>query len=51
MAEFYCKQVFPLVLGVSQTRAFSILGVTFQEDCRFTTHLRNKLKTFNAFLY
>ena len=51
MAGFYCKQVFPLVLGVSQTRAFSILGVTFQEDCRFTTHLRKKLIKANKCLF
>ena len=25
------KRVFPFVLGISQTRALSILGVTFQE--------------------
>ena len=51
MAGFYCKQVFPLVLGVSQTRAFSILGVTLQEDCRFTTHLRNTLIKANKCLF
>ena len=45
MAGFYCKQVFPLVLGVSQT------SVTFQEDCRFTTHLRKKLIKANKCLF
>ena len=31
-----CMQVFPLVLGISQTRTLSIRGVTFHQ-CRFTT--------------
>ena len=29
--------------GILQTSALSILGVTFQEDCRFTANVRNKL--------
>ena len=43
MAGFYWKQVFHLASGILQTTALSILGVTFQKDCRFTTHLCNKL--------
>ena len=39
-----CTQVFRLVSSISQTRALSILGVTFQEDCPFTTHVRKKLR-------
>ena len=46
-----CTQVSPLVSGISQTRALSILGVTFQEDCRFTTHVRNKLIKANKCLF
>ena len=38
-----CTQVFPLVSGISQTSALSILGVSFQEDCRFNIHVWNKL--------
>ena len=45
------KSIFPVVLGISQTRAVSVLGVTFQEDCRFTTHVRNKLIKANKFLF
>ena len=43
-----CTQVFPLMSSISQTRALSILGVTFQEDYRFTTHVRNKLLIIKA---
>ena len=43
--------IFPVVSGISQTRALSVLGVTFHEDCRFTTHVRNKLIKANKFLF
>ena len=43
--------IFPVVSGISQTRALSVLGVTFHEDCRFTTHVRNKLIKVNKFLF
>ena len=46
-----CTQVFPLLSGISQTRALCILGVTFQEDCRFTTHVCNKLIKANKCLF
>ena len=46
-----CTQVFPLVSGILQTKALSILGVTFQEDCRFTTHVRNKLIKANKWSF
>ena len=31
-----CAQDSPLMSDITQTRTLSILGVTFQEDCRFT---------------
>ena len=37
-----CTQVFLLLSGISQSRALSISVVTFQEDCRFTTHVGHK---------
>ena len=48
-----CTQVFPLLSGILQTSVLSILGVTFQEDCLFTTHVRNKLinLTFGLSVY
>lgn len=36
--------------GILQTSALSILGVTFQEDCRFTANVRNKLIKANKCL-
>lgn len=36
--------------GILQTSALSILGVTFQEDCRFTANVRNKLIKANICL-
>ena len=35
---------------ISQTRALSVRAVTFQENCRFTTHVRNKLIKANKCL-
>ena len=46
-----CTQVFRLPSSISQTTALSILGVTFQEDCGFTTHVRNKLIIANKCLF
>ena len=46
-----CTQVFPLVSGISQTRTLSIRGVTFQEECRFTTHVGHKLIKINQYLF
>ena len=43
--------IFPVVSGISQTSALSVLGVTFHEDCRFTTFVRNKLIKSNKFLF
>ena len=37
-----CTQVFLLLSDISQSRALSISVVTFQEDCRFTTHVGHK---------
>ena len=45
------KFIFPVVSGISQTRALSVLGVTFQEDYRFTTHVHNKLIKANKFIF
>ena len=44
-------QVFPLVSGISQTRTLSICGATFQEECRFTTHVGHKLIKANQCLF
>ena len=36
---------------ISQTRELSVRAVTFQENCRFTTHVRNKLIKANKCLF
>ena len=46
-----CKEIVFKKKGISQTSALSILGVTFQEDCRCTTHVRNKLTKANKCLF
>ena len=46
-----CTQLFPLVSGISQASELSILGVTFQEDCPFTTRVHNKLIKANNCLF
>ena len=44
-------QVFLLLSGISQSRALSISVVTFQEDCRFTTHVGHKPIKANKCLF
>lgn len=46
-----CTKDFPLVPCITQTRTLSILGVTFQEDCRFTADVRNKLMKASKYLF
>ena len=46
-----CTQVFLLLSGISQSRALSISVVTFQEDCRFTTHVGHKPIKANKCLF
>ena len=37
--------------GISQSSALSILAISLQKDCRFTTHVRNKLIKANKCLF
>ena len=46
-----CTETFPLVFGIPQQSSIVILGVTFQEDSRFTIHVYEKLKKANICLY
>ena len=46
-----CTQVFLLLSGISQSKALSISVFTFQEDCRLTTHVRNKPIKANKCLF
>ena len=40
-----------MVSGIPQTKELTILGVTFQEDSRFITHIREKLIKANKCLF
>ena len=46
-----CTIEFPMVSGIPQTKELTILGVTFQEDSRFITHIREKLIKANKCLF
>ena len=46
-----CIETFPLMFGIPQQSSIVILGVTFQEDSRFTIHVHEKLKKANRCLY
>lgn len=43
--------IFPVVSGISQIRALSVLGVTFHEDCRLYYTCTQKLIKANKFLF
>ena len=47
----HCTQVFLLLSCSSQSRALSISVVTFQEDCRFSTHVGHKPIKANKCLF
>ena len=42
---------FTPILGISQCKELSILGVTFQNDTRFSTHVHSKLVKANKLLH
>ncbi|XP_028414886.1 uncharacterized protein LOC114537971 [Dendronephthya gigantea] len=46
-----CTEIFPVVAGIPQTPSIVLLGVTFQEDSRFTIHVYEKLKKANKCLF
>ena len=39
------------ILGIPQTSTVTILGLTFQPNCKFSTHLKEKLCKANKCLY
>lgn len=45
------KETYPTISNIPQCEAFPILGVIFQHDCRFTSHLKNKLVKANKCLH
>ena len=44
-------ELYPPIFGIRSCTYISILGVTFQRDCKFNTHVENKLVKANKCLY
>ena len=47
----YTAEAYSSILGISQTSEVNILGLTFQPNCKFSTHLKEKLCKANKCLY
>ena len=39
------------VCGIEQNNSLSLLGVTLQNDCKFSSHVKGKLQEANKYLY
>ena len=39
------------VCGIEQNNSLSLLGVTLQNDCKFSSHVKGKLREANKYLY
>ena len=39
------------VCGIEQNNSLSLLGVTLQNDCKFSSHVKGKLREENKYLY
>ena len=44
----YTAEAYNSILGIPQTSEVTILGLTFQPNCKFSTHLIEKLCTCKA---
>ena len=42
---------FPPLCGIEQSDSFTLLGVTLQNDCKFSSHVKGKLRKANKCLY
>ena len=42
---------FPPLCGIEQSDSFTLLGVTLQNDCKFSSHVKGKLREANNCLY
>ena len=42
---------FPPVCGIEQNNSLSLLGVTLQNDCKFSSHVKGKLREESKYLY
>ena len=47
----YTAEAYNSILGIPQTSEVTILGLTFQPNCKFSTHLKEKLCKANKCLY
>ena len=48
----YTAEAYNSILGIPQTSELTILGLTFQPNCKFSTHLKEKLcKANKCFCY
>ena len=42
---------FPPLCGIDQSDSFTLLGVTLQNDCKFSSHVKGKLREANKCVY
>ena len=42
---------FPPLCGIEQSDSFTLLGVTLQNDCKFSSHVKGKLREANKGVY
>ena len=47
----HTAEAYNSILGIPQTSTVTILGLTFQPNCKFSTHLKEKLCKANKCLY
>ena len=47
----YTAEAYSSILSIPQTSEVTILGLTFQPNCKFSTHLKDKLCKANKCLY
>ena len=48
----YTAEAYNSILGIPQTSELTILGLTFQPNCKFSTHLKERLwKANKGFCY
>ena len=51
MAKKGVTSNFPPVCRIEQNNSLSLLGVTLQNDCKFSSHVKGKLREANKYLY
>ena len=51
MAKKGVTSNFPPVCGIEQNNSLSLLGVTLQNDCKLSSHVKRKLREANKYLY